>query len=63
MLEDSYLCEANIESARMMIDREWTKSTCIKNKSNAAIYVALACMYPSSVLQYWSFLFYTHGGC
>lgn len=62
MLEDSYLCEANIEAAQIMIDREWVKSRRIKNESNAAIYVAVACMYPSSIIEYWSFLFYTHGG-
>ena len=63
MLEDSYLCEANIEAAQLMIEREWKKSSQIKNTFNAALYCAVACLYPCSVKEYWSVLFYTHGGC
>jgi hypothetical protein len=35
MLEDSYLCEANIEAAQILMDREWEK----RNASAALIMV------------------------
>ena len=63
MLEDSYLCEANIEAAQIMIDREWKKSLKIKNSFNAAFYVGLATLYPYAIKKYWEILFLTHGGC
>lgn len=63
MLEDSYLCEANIEAAQIMIDQEWEKSDHLKTLGGKVIYLAVACLYPSSVLEYWSIMFYTHGGC
>ena len=63
MFEDSYLCEANIMAAKIMIDEEWKKAEQIKIYGGKAIYLAIACMYPSSILEYWSILFYTHGGC
>ena len=63
MLEDSYLCEANIEAAQIIVDREWKKDEQIKNSSGRALYLGLSCLYPYSVIEYWSILFYTHGGC
>lgn len=63
MLEDSYLCEAHIEAAQIMIDREWKKSLQIKNSINAAIYVGFATLYPCAIKKYWEILFLTHGGC
>jgi len=63
MFEDSYLCEANIEAAQIIVDREWKKAEQIKNSSGRALYLCLSCLYPSSVIEYWSILFYTHGGC
>lgn len=62
MLEDSYLCEAHIEAANIMIDKEWEKSKQIKNSFNAAFYVGFATMYPYSIKKYWSIIFLTHGG-
>lgn len=63
MLEDSYLCEANIEAAQIMIDKEWEKSKHLKSPGARAIYLAVGCMYPVKVIEYYSILFYTHGGC
>ena len=63
MLEDSYLCEANIEAANIMIDKEWEKARNIKHSSGRALYLVLSCLYPSSIIEYWSILFLTHGGC
>jgi hypothetical protein len=63
MLEDSYLCEANIEAAKIMIDKEWEKSEHIQDKGNRALYLGIACMYPSKIINYYSILFFTHGGC
>jgi hypothetical protein len=63
MLEDSYLCEANIEAARIMIDKEWEKSKHIQDKGSRALYLGFACMYPAKIINYYSILFYTHGGC
>ena len=63
MLEDSYLCEANIEAAQIMINREWDKSRTIKNPDNRALYLGLACLYPSKVWQHFEIIFLTHGGC
>lgn len=63
MLEDSYLCEANIEAANIMIDKEWEKARNIKHPDNRALYLGLSCLYPSSIFEYWSILFLTHGGC
>lgn len=62
MLEDSYLCEANIEAANIMIKKEWDKAESIPNIGNRAIYLGVACMYPANIVNYWSILFYTHGG-
>lgn len=62
MLEDSYLCEANIEAAQIMIDREWQKSLKIKNSYKATFYVGLAIIYPCAIKKYWEILFLTHGG-
>lgn len=63
MLEDSYLCEANIEAAKIMIDKEWEKSEQIKNTFMSVIYCGLATMYPYSIKKYWEIIFFTHGGC
>lgn len=63
MLEDSYLCEANIEAAQIMIEREWKKARNIKHPDNRALYLAEACFYPSSIIEYWNIIFLTHGGC
>ena len=63
MLEDSYLCEANIEAAQIMMDIEWEKSKNIQDKGSRALYLGVACMYPVKVINYYSILFYTHGGC
>ena len=63
MLEDSYLCEATIEAASIMIKKEWEKSLTIKNSNNAAFYFGAACLFPYSVFKYWSIIFHTHGGC
>lgn len=63
MLEDSYLCEANIEAAQIMIDKEGKKSEQIKNTFMSAIYWGFATMYPYSIKNYWEILFNTHGGC
>lgn len=63
MLEDSYLCEANIEAAQIMIDKEGKKSEQIKNNFMSAFYFAVATMYPYSVKEYWQILLLTHGGC
>lgn len=63
MLEDSYLCEANIEAAQIMMDREWEKSKNIQDNGSRALYLGVACMYPVKVIDYYSILFYTHGGC
>ena len=63
MLEDSYLCEANIEAAQIMINKEWEKSKTIKNFYNRSLYLAMACLYPSSVLEHFKIIFLTHGGC
>lgn len=63
MLEDSYLCEANIEAANIMIDKEWENAGKIKQTYGKALYLGLSCMYPSSVWKYWSIIFLTHGGC
>lgn len=62
MLEDSYLCEANIEAAQIMIDREWEKSKTIKNPDNRTLYLAAACLYPYAVLHHFEIIFLTHGG-
>ena len=62
MLEDSYLCEANIEAANIMIEKEWEKSRNIKQPGGRVLYLGLSCLYPSSVWKYWSILFLTHGG-
>lgn len=63
MLEDSYLCEANIEAAEIMIYKEWKKSEQIKNTFMSAFYGGIATMYPYSIKEYWEILFLTHGGC
>lgn len=63
MLEDSYLCEANIEAAKIMINKEWEKSKCIQDNGNRALYLGAACMHPVKIINYCSILFYTHGGC
>ena len=63
MFEDSYLCEANIEAANIMINEEWEKSKHIQDKGNRALYLGVACMYPVKIINYYSILFYTHGGC
>ena len=62
MLEDSYLCEANIEAAQILMDREWGKSKQIKNLDGRAIYLGLACHYYADVLEYYEIIFNTHGG-
>ncbi len=62
MLEDSYLCESNIEAANIMIDKEWEKARNIKQPDGRVLYLGLSCLYPSSVWEYWSILFLTHGG-
>lgn len=63
MLEDSYLCEANIEAAQIMIDKEGKKSEQIKNNFMSAFYFGVATMYPYSIQEYWQILLLTHGGC
>lgn len=63
MLEDSYLCEANIGAATIMINKEWKKAEQIKGSGGKAIYLAFACLYPYSIIEYWSIVFLTHGGC
>lgn len=63
MLEDSYLCEANIEAAQLLIDREWEKSKQIQNLDGRAIYLGLACFYYTRVLEFYEIIFHTHGGC
>ena len=63
MLEDSYLCEANIEAANIMIDKEWEKARNIKQHDGRVLYLGISCLYPCSVWKYWSILFLTHGGC
>lgn len=63
MLEDSYLCEANIEAAQIMIDKEGKKSEQIKNNFMSAFYFGVATMYPYSIKEYWQILLLTHGGC
>lgn len=62
MLEDSYLCEANIEAAQIMIDRECEKSKTIKNPNNRTLYLSAVWLYPSAVLQHFEIIFLTHGG-
>ena len=62
MLEDSYLCEANIEAAKIMIDKEWEKSRQIQNKGKRIFYLAFSCKFPYEIINYYSILFYTHGG-
>ena len=62
MLEDSYLCEANIEAAQLIMDREWEKSKQIQNLDGRAIYLGLACFRAASALEYYNIIFYTHGG-
>lgn len=62
MLEDSYLCEANIEAAKIMIDKEWKKSEELKDSGGRSIYLALSCIYPSSIISYYGFILNTHGG-
>lgn len=62
MLEDSYLCEVNIEVAQIILDREWEISKKIKDHGGRALYLGLACFRASSVLEYCNFMFYTHGG-
>lgn len=63
MLEDSYLCEANIEAATIMINKELKKAEQFKVSGAKSIYLAIACFYPSSIIEYWSIIFFTHGGC
>lgn len=63
MLEDSYLCEANIEAAQIMIDKEAKKSEQIKNNFMSVFYFEVATMYPYLIKDYWQILFLTHGGC
>lgn len=63
MFEDSYLCEANIEAAEIMIDREWKKAEKIKTPEGRALYLALACFRAASAREYWKIIFLTHGGC
>lgn len=63
MLEDSYLCEANIEAATIMINKELKKAEQIKVSGGRSIYLAIACFYPYSIIDYWSIIFFTHGGC
>ena len=62
MFEDSYLCEVNIEVAQRILDREWEISKQIKNADGRALYLGLACYRASSILQYCSIIFSTHGG-
>lgn len=63
MFEDSYLCEANIRAAEIMIDREWKKAEKIKTLEGRALYLGLACFRLASALEYWEIIFTTHGGC
>lgn len=63
MFEDSYFCEANIEAAQIMINKAWENSKTIKNFHNRASYLAMACLYPSEVLERFKIFFLTHGGC
>lgn len=63
MLEDSYLCEANMEAARMIMDREWEKSKIIKNPYNRALYLSATLFSLNSVFVFNSIVFHTHGGC
>lgn len=63
MLEDSYLCEANIEAAQIIIDREWEKAKKIKIPDGRALYLGLACFRAASVREYWEIILLTHGGC
>lgn len=63
MLEDSYLCEANIEAAKIIIDREWEKSKQIKTAGGRALYLGLACFRAANAREYWEIIFNTHGGC
>jgi len=62
MLEDSYLCEANIEAAQILMDREWEKSKQIQNLDGRVIYLGLSCFYYTRVLEYYGIIFNTHGG-
>lgn len=62
MLEDSYLCEANIEAARILMDREREKSENIKNHFNRTLYLSLALFPLNSVFVFNSIVFHTHGG-
>lgn len=62
MLEDSYLCEANIEAAEIIIAREWEKSKQIKNQGGRTLYFVLSCFRAVSALDYYNIIFYTHGG-
>ena len=63
MFEDSYLCEANIEAARIIIDREWEKAKKIKIPDGRALYLGLACFRAANAREYWEIIFLTHGGC
>lgn len=63
MFEDSYLCEANIKAAEIMIDREWKKAEQIKNLDGRALYLGLACFRAAAAREYWEIIFLTHGGC
>lgn len=62
MFEDSYLCEANIEAAQIIIDREWDKSRQIQNLDGRALYLGLACHRAALAIEYYEILFLTHGG-
>lgn len=62
LFEDSYLCEANIEAAKIIIDREWKKAEKIKDHGGRALYLGLTCLRASSVLEYFNIIFHTHGG-
>ena len=62
MFEDSYLCEANIEAANIIIDKEWEKSKHIQNLDGRAIYLGLACFRAASAREYYEIILLTHGG-
>ncbi len=63
MFEDSYLCEANIAAADIIIDREWKKAEKIKTPEGRALYLGLACFRAANAREYWRIIFLTHGGC